>query len=53
MEEQFGEDWEMQMGDEDWEMSDEIQFAFSNLYEDGWYSFDDRQIVVIKEVSVD
>ena len=29
MEERFGEDWEMQMGDESWELSDEIQFALT------------------------
>lgn len=56
MEDMFGEDWDMQMEDEEWELSDEIKFAFDNLREYGWYSFDGRtpnQIIVIKEVYVD
>ena len=55
MEDMYGEDWELQMEDEEWELSDEIKFAFDNLMEDGWYSFDGtpKQIIVIKEVYVD
>ncbi len=55
MEDMYGEDWEMQMEDDEWELSDEIKFAFDNLMEYGWYSFDGTsdQIIVIKEVDVD
>ena len=55
MEDMYGEDWEMQMEDDEWELSDEIKVAFDNLMEYGWYSFDGTsdQIIVIKEVDVD
>jgi hypothetical protein len=54
MEDMYGEDWEMQMNDEEWELSDDIKFAFDNLMEYGWYSFDGTsdQIIVIKEVEI-
>ena len=56
MEDMYGEDWEIQMEDEEWELSDEIKFAFDNLVEYGWWYSSDgtsNQIIVIKEVDVD
>ena len=40
------------MNDDEWELSSEIQDAFGNLDEYGWYALNDKEIVVVKEVTV-
>lgn len=41
------------MNDDEWELSSEIQDAFENLDEYGWYAPNGKEIVVVKEVTVD
>lgn len=38
MMELFGEDWEIQMNDDDWELASEIRYAFDQLYEGDQYT---------------
>ena len=41
------------MNDDEWELSSEIQDTFENLDEYGWYAPNDKEIVVVKEVTID
>ena len=49
----YGEDWDIQMNDDKWELSEDIRFAFDNLDEYGWYAPNNKEIVVVREVDVD
>lgn len=52
MEQVYGEDWELQMEDPEWEKSNDIQLNYESLLEDYGFTDDDGNVWSINETEI-